>query len=425
METIEIIETVGKIVGVVGIPIGIFEVYKFFINRKKEIKEKLNDNLYNNYLNIIKSKDFILWRDKLLCKVYDDQQLVELFGHKYPAVTYKLSNSNDRIIFDNTRIKLVDDIEKLVSSTIDKETSLNTIQKDFLKTLNKTIKRPNDIGYCLDELILDKDNNLIRYTANICTFKQNLISSFILEYELAQFYKNSKSSKTNEVQSILKKLQIRRNIHEKSINTKQILTTGIERKSELSVQTFVLFKDSYSGKYKTLLIERSDDVSYGPGLYQFIPCGYFEMYEVSKKKWNIEKNFDSSLTAFREYLEEIFGKDEFIENKNGDSVENLIFKNIQIEKILMGINNNSVHYDFLGSIIDLVTLTHTLSYLLIIDDKDFFKGTKFESNHESFNFEEVEIKEIEHLVDGGFFMPESAGLFDLAINHPKVQKRII
>ena len=87
--------------------------------------------------------------------------------------------------------------------------------------------------------------------------------------------------------------------------------------------------------YNIKLIQRSDNVAISPGKYQIVPAGGFEILNDSSNGYTpheILENSSSSCAVFREYLEEIFGRNEF-EGHGVGSVNEVLMKDEEIYTI--------------------------------------------------------------------------------------------
>lgn len=364
----------------------------------------------------IRSARFHQWKAALLDLLYDDSENVRVLGIDYPVICYKASVS---------AVMPAEHLEEPDQDALwhDHERKPHPLQSEFLSVLGATVMRPESIAYALRELLFDENGCLIGYWARICTFKLGLVTSFILEYELFKAFLRCDRKGTSPAtkSDALRMLAIRTAIHGAG-DERAILCTGANRHAMLSVQMMILFRSHVDGTYRTFVIKRSDSVSYGPNTWQFVPCGYFEMFESHVSKYSLKSNFDSRLAVFREMLEELFGKTEFIENPNGIPADD-IMNDLNIRFVTDAIEDGSAHFRWLGTVLDLVTLTHKLSYLLVIDDPVFSKR-HFEPNFEATHLQIVRIEQMSDVVESDLFLPESAGLLQLALEHPLVRQRI-
>jgi hypothetical protein len=308
---------------------------------------------------------------------------------------------------------LLEDNLKLAYS----EYSIDKSSRRFREILGENLMYPENSGYMLAELKLDQDNKVISVSAKAGDYGQNIDTSHILEYELTKVYSKSrdKVSKSSS-NDLLRFFPIRAKIH-RGRTLAQVLTQGTDRASLIGVQVFILFKDPDNDQYKTLLIERSDKVTIKPEYHQFIPSGGFEVWGDKKSSdITLEDNFSLKLALFREYLEEVFGIKDFELNAGGHPEINII--NHEKTQLLLGeVTKQPDCFQFLGSVVDLVTLRHELSFILRIDSPQFAAQT-FYANHESKKLHIVSLDKLETRLQGKKLNQGSAALFHLASRHP-------
>ena len=268
---------------------------------------------------------------------------------------------------------------------------------EYSTIVDGKIRYPNRPGYMLDEITTDQNGYFEKMRVHIGTFAENVYSTHVLEYELYKTYLDFKDKDINDpiVWNLLKNsLSIRNKMHENnpelsSDNNKDrmrlSLLKGTGRDALLSVQMLVIIKSKRTHKYEVMIIQRSNDVVIKPGIWQFIPSGGFEILNDSDDDiyddLEFEENFSPGCAIFREYLEEIFGEDEFKGRSTG-SIEEKLLKDphiIVIEKLL---RNRKADLQFLGSVVDLAGLRHELSFVLVIHDESYSKN-RFRGNEES------------------------------------------
>jgi hypothetical protein len=271
----------------------------------------------------------------------------------------------------------------------------------------------------LNRLVLDEKGRIEKIIAFTGTYEQNVYTSHILEYELYKAYLSKKVNvNTLDCDKILEFLPIRYSIH-KNITENEVLSTGVGRYSLIGVQILVLYKNHIDNKYNVLFIKRSQDVAAKPGFFQFIPSGGFEIFE-NEDAINdlgilprvLKNNFSLPKVLFREFVEEVFGEEEFIHNEKGIPVDSVL-SNKNVLEIIKMISKNEAYFEFLGSTIDLVGLRHEFSFILRIDNIEFSKNS-FKPNHESANVDNCKIDEIEESINKDKLNQGSAGLLYLA-----------
>ena len=274
----------------------------------------------------------------------------------------------------------------------------------------------------LEKLVLDKENKIISISAKVGTYEQNIYTSHILEYELYNLYLNKTKDFTRlKSEEILKFLPIRNTIH-KNCSQKEIGSTGVNRNSLLGVQMFVMFKHHDDNSYRVLTIKRTENVAAKPGFFQFIPSGGFEIFHEDDDENVLREHFSLRFSLFRELLEEAFGMEEYIHNYRGVPVENIL-RHKKILKLTKLLEDNKAHFEFLGSVNDVVCLRHLLAFVLRIDDIEFSRQ-KFEPNHESRNIRLFKINELHQIINEGKSCNDSAGLLHLVMNNHLYQEVI-
>lgn len=370
------------------------------------------------YFKTTSDEKFMKWEIEVLKKIYGSEHFTDVDEVEYPIHCYSTSNNGIKYPFLNICKE-----NDLINCNIYEEKQ-DRFQKEYLQILGDTVKRPKLEGYALNELKFDNDNNVTSFTANLCNYGQNLITSHILEYELYKIYLNKRKRKNVlklEADKILSYLPCRRKIHN-NITIDKIITTGINRASLLGVQLLVVFLDS-DKKYKMLIMKRSEDVAVRPGYWQFIPSGGFELFELNVNAFTIKNNFDVKKAVFREFAEEVFGEKEYEGNGDGNPVEN-IFNHDKVRFIIDLIDNGQAHMEFLGSVVDLVGLRHELSFILVIDSLEFSKK-EVKRNHEAKDIQRISYKDIKDILSNGEKLnPGSAGLLKLALENNLFKNRM-
>jgi hypothetical protein len=377
----------------------------------KEYYTKYDGVTFTNYCKDISSIGFLNWRQLLIQKYYETEKFVQAFGIDYPSIVFP--SSNPHYPFTTLQnLKLGPKKKKKKKET--------RLQKIYLKKLKQVIHRPNNVGYALDEIVFDETGKFKSFNCYPCTFKETIQSCFCLEYEIFKAFKKSKGT-LNIDKEILASQNMRNEYHSNG-SIHKTFTSAEGKDAMMSVQSLVIFKDHKTKTYKTIISKRSNKVSYAPNTWQFIPCGYFETYEISNIEYTIEKNFDPTLAILREFLEELFNVEEFIENTTGKPVERITNHPLTVY-LDNTIKQGKAEFIFLGSVLDVVTLTHKLSYLLIIDDEEFSQK-RFQPNFESKDMQLVEVSELHKLLHNQRLMPESAGLLKLAVKTDELKKKI-
>ena len=342
-------------------------------------------------------------------KIYDEHELLSLFGRKYPIVIHE-AKENYSYPFQDNLLKFA----RLNRTTVP-PFEMDKLQKHYFKMMGPTIKRPDLIGFETDVISLTEDNKVEGFTANVCQYKHNVVTSHILDYEL---YLNLKKTKSNLLEKnreeLLKFLPYRKKIHRGKTQT-EVITTGCNRHSLLSVQMLVAFYDKDIQDYRVLMFKRSKDVAIKPNYWQIIPAGGFEIFETDQtvNAYLIKQHFDVELALFRELIEEAFDGQDFQENQHGDG-KKIINTHDDVVKLRQWLKDGDASLEFIGNVVDLVSLRPELSFLLVIDNQEFARR-KFKNNHEGKEIQSVPINDLPKMLDGELLYPSSAGLLKLAI----------
>ena len=270
------------------------------------------------------------------------------------------------------------------------------------------------------------NHNIIGIDVRTGTYAENVYTSHILEYEIYKLYKYFRGLNIEDpvVQQCIKnkmklKFKMRNAINTSANNNiEEVLFTGIGRASMLGVQMLILIKDFEINEYKVLMVKRSANVAARPDMWQFIPSGGFEIYAHSDENSLsiLKEHFSVSYALLREYVEELFDLKEFEYKTNGEGIFQI--KNdphiIQLENILKERKGNLY---FLGSTVDLTSLRNELSFVLVVNDREYSRSI-FRHNFESSNIHRYLIKEVEEIFAQEKYKinPSSAALWYLFKN---------
>ncbi|WP_186667769.1 hypothetical protein [Sporosarcina sp. BP05] len=379
-------------------------LYQYMCKDKKERYEKERQLFYSKSTE----PEFIEWQHKVLKRIYTNIQFTKLFGKEYPvsvqrtAIPYQYPIHEGMKTFAELRNNQVPEL------IMDKQ------QRKYFAMMSATIKRPNLIGFELDEYRLTDGGEILGFTANTCQYKHTVSTSHILEYELYKIHvKCGMELLQNSSDYILSILQYRSRIHEGQSQL-DVITKGRNRHSLLSVQMMVVYFDPKRQDYLTPIFKRSQKVAIKPNYWQIIPAGGFEIFEKEEttSKYIIENNFNIELALFRELIEEVFNGKDFESNETGE-VNDIIHKHpdiVELEKLL---NSGDAHLEFLGNVTDIVSLRPELSFVLVIDHPDYAK-TNFQHNFEGTDFQKIIVNDLPRMFDGELLYPSSAGLLALA-----------
>ena len=368
----------------------------------------------NSFYKDLCNKDYILWQKQVLKLIYSPLiKECEEHGVNIDFTTLQL----DKKIYDYEAITLFDNREELLSYPFKglfskEELVCNTdisssmydfkglsnkgklLQQEYYNMIKDNLRYPNRLGYMLDNINLADGiiKSVVSYSG---CYKNNILQSHVLEFELYKLYKKSGKktrdkllSAQNAREIILNKLEIRNAIHKSFANEYEILISGKHRTSLLGVQIFVLVKNC-KNKYQALRIRRSQKVAAKAGYLQFIPSGGFESCNDDcdfDAQW---ANYSLSKVLFKELMEECFGQDE-VQYTGRLSPEKVYF-NDKVTRLISLIEENKAQFEFLGTAMSLVGLRHEFSFILKIDDCEFSKNLLCnDESHSAINLVSIE-----------------------------------
>lgn len=98
----------------------------------------------------------------------------------------------------------------------------------------------------------------------------------------------------------------------------------------------------------------------------------------------IIENYSLRKAILREYLEEIFGIDDFkaVDPVTNCETTNNVLYHKEVQDIISMINSGKAKFELIGVAVDLVTLRHELSFILMIDDESYSSTKHFCPNDE-------------------------------------------
>lgn len=384
-------------------------ILKWYYSKKRE-----------KYDRELSSSKYIKWQLQVMKAIYMHliQELneegidinltsLDISGKKqeYEAVTIKVKEQSYPFngVCNKDKLTIREDISKPVYTYDDLSNKAQKMVKRYYRMIKYSIRYPDRLGYMLDEIIVSKEDGAASVSAYSGCYRDNIVQSHILKYELFELYKKKHIRNCND---ILEKLEIRNKLHtEFKIHDSaesRILLSGKYRSSLLGVQIMVFVKN-VNGSFDALRIRRSTDVAAKAGYLQFIPSGGFEAIGDGKDFDSQWDNYSIPKSLFRELLEECFGMDEDDKkfSSNTKSPDRLCF-NAHIQEILKMIQREPQHarFEFLGSTMSLVGLRHELSFILVIDKPDF--ASQLIGNYES--KAAIHLVDILRLEDGNFWM---------------------
>lgn len=388
--------------------------------------KKRRERRRRQYHAVIDGAEFVRWRDMVLKDVYGEKHFTHEMGCDFPVCSLEcaeplpyssLHEFCDAKDIPFWRYRL--DSEMLLDTTsLDNQTAVYPNKRQIKKYRNLLVKLkyPKLMGFTLDRYAMTPDGKITKVYPLIGRYEQTVFSSLILEYEMYEVYRKCKGKK----KIVLDDLPLRSAIH-KGHTVEEVLFTGVNRYSLLSVQGLIIFFDPQKG-WVTLIARRSNNVTAKAGYDQFLPAGGFELFigEGDCTKDIITENYSLPAAFFREYLEEVFCKPDFGQTPpNGYNPLTLIMNDACTMQITDLIEAGRAHFELMGSAVDLVNLRHDLSFILRIDDKDFHKNIfkfndEFDANANKIRHT-MPLKDIENNLNGRHMICQaSVGLYNMA-----------
>ena len=386
-----------------------------------------NERKRAEYNEVVRSYKFENWQYTVLKNLYCQSDIqgeygegnvcCEVFKHHFLVVCHEATEkANTLYTTDTTDTTECDLTQHLDLGNPEKHTETLKIarryERGFKQVSGNWATRPKSYGFMLKSLIIE-DKKMTGFTAYPGTYWENVLSTYVLNYELFLKYKNrftrGKLEKAKKPEEILGCLPLRKKIHE-GIDRKQWFRSGANRFSLLGVQALIIYRD-FNKNYHILLGLRSDKMVY-PYCLQFPPSGGFEVYESEGRKGdvNIKGQFLPQLALYRELLEEVFNEKNAVaveteENKgkrDGKSyIENhTIIRNFK--ELLKPEDPTEIpkaSFEFLGAVTDMASLKTELCFLIHIYDDGTFMRLSTEKGLCEEEFEEAHEIKIEELDD--------------------------
>lgn len=378
----------------------------------KKSKSVRHENKTKEFYKVLNSDAFQKWRDEVLKGIYGPDMFTKVFNVNIPAFSMNFSKYFDYSEFQELyyndignhkekdlpfesydqsdgdaeyKVPQIEDLSIMKEGTSAEISMKKSYVKEYKSILKDSVRHPHLIGFMLDKYDFDENGKITHIHSKIGNYELNLYTSHILEYELYRAYLKVEGKIVGD--DIWNYLPFRKYIHfgtkgiNKGLNLKDAIISGTRRYSLFSVQCFVMFKNKSSEDYSVLLMRRSDDpkkVAAKLGFYQFMPAGGFELFEQDETNTIdcIKRNYSLRKAILREYLEEVFGKDEFkcVKDDENEISYYTILNDNEIQKLLRLIKIGKAQFKLLGVAVDLVSMRHEISFLLKIDDEDYFSN---------------------------------------------------
>ena len=365
--------------------------------------------LTEEYNATIVTQEYIDWELDTLKSIYNDIEFIYAFGRHYPSFVIEGSKS---ITYPFTELTKEENLD-----TIKEELPYQEYEHfhNFRKIVGPNIHYPNLYGYTAAGYIFDNENKISSIKAIPRKYKETVYSCHILQYELWETYKRLEGKRL----ATLEDMPMRKRIHG-SKNNLDIVLSGCNRSSLFDVTIAVIIYNPITEEYGVASAQRSKKVATYPGYFGFVPSGGFELYELEETQTEtiIKQNFSVVSALYREYIEEIFG-DENFDNPTGNDDLNRLYRNNKIKGLRKGIKNKQYKFEFLGIDFDLVTLRQSIAFAIRIDDEDFFYDNEFKKNNENvfLRFESLEKLENYIIKEKIPVMNETASTYYLLKNH--------
>ncbi len=385
------------------------------------VKEYMHDHPYkelsDEYNKGIITPDYIEWELQTLKNIYADIPFVKAFGKEFPAYVIAASNKIKYPFDDLTQT--YGSLQPINDEIDYKNTPL---YNDFLKIVGPNVHYPDLYGYTSVGFNLDAEDKILGLNSLPRTYKETVFTCHILQYELWRAYKKLGKERL----ATLEDLPMRKKIHQDKSNLEVILS-GCNRSCLNDVAIALIDYNQRTNEYNIATATRSTEVATQPGYFGFVPSGGFELYELENNQNEsiIEENYSVISALYREYIEEIFG-DENFEKPTGNDDLNRLYRNSHIQELRQGVKNGTYQFEFLGIDFDLTTLRQTLAFGLRIDDEYFFNNNAIMKNSENNYIRFESLRKIEDNVKKAKLpvMSESAATWAL-LQESKLFKEIV
>lgn len=356
-------------------------------------------------------KEYLQWEIETLQTIYPDLEFVQEFRKVFPIVVFPGSKKVKYPFDELNDPELLEDISDPV------EIDDSDVVDDFKMIVGPNIHFPNLYGFTNVGLIFDEENNVQGFRAKPRTYRETVFSGHILHYELWHAFKLLSGLRPGTLDD----LPLRRKIHGGQPNL-EILTSGCRRSSLCDICIAVLAYDEIEDDYALAVATRSKQVACYPGYLGIVPSGGFELYELESKQTPlvIKKNFSILAALFREYIEEIFGDENFDKPTGNDDLKRL-YRNPHVQEIRRQIGK-TCFFEFLGVTVDVISLRPTFAFVLRIDDPKFLYENEIKKNQENIDVRFISLNDFEESVVesecSSPLMAESAGVYRLLkMNH--------
>jgi len=344
--------------------------------------------LASKYYDGIISPQYKEWEFKTLRSIYNDIPFVSAFGKEYPVYTIDGSPEVTYPFNSLTRKGTLGDVEP----EIDFENSI--YYRDFKKIVGPNVHYPNLYGYACTGFNFDEDGKIFSINSVPRKYRETVYTCHILQYELWRVYEDLQGQRL----ATLDDLPLRKSIHQNKKNIDVILS-GCNRSALNDIAIAVIDYNERTEEYGIACATRTRQVATLPGYFGFIPSGGFELYELEENQDEnvIKENYLIIGALFREYIEELFGDENFGSPTGNDDL-NRLYRNPKVHNLREGVVKGTYKFEFLGVSFDLITLRQTISFILRIDDENFFYENEIRKNEENSFVRFESLKNLENII---------------------------
>ena len=292
-------------------------------------------------------------------------------GQRYPVVCFEAALNIEPFTHSQLAPGLctrhAQELPKLV---VDPEASIPSwacdvsLRRRYFELLSyaQRVSRWNMRGFALSSLRLDDAFRVTGFDARICTYGENCLTSHVLGYDMLDSWMRNRPGQ----------LQLPRPGLEAVLHT-----NGEEFLPLISVQAIVAYRDD-ENEWRVLTMERSGDLASASGFWQFPPAGGFEIFgtEIEDEDY-VRQQFDIRMALMREFMEEIFGDVEMAcEAPKGGNSEQEGAEGYR--KLLKALRSDQACIHFLGVVTELVSMRPEFSFLIVLNDIEYFRDLRYE-----------------------------------------------
>jgi hypothetical protein len=241
--------------------------------------------------------------------------------------------------------------------------SENPLRRKYFELLSyaQRVRRWNMRGFALAALRIDATGRVAGFDARICTYGENCLTSHVLGFDLLESWRQDKPGQLELPRPALDAV-----LHNPGDNFLPLI----------SVQAIVAYRDE-DGTWRAITMERSGNLAAAAGFWQFPPAGGFEIFGSEEDDEDyVRQQFDMRMALMREFLEEIFGDVEMAcEAPEGSGSEQEGAEGYRL--LLKTLRSGQATIHFLGVVTELVSMRPEFSFLIVINDIDYFRDLRY------------------------------------------------